>query len=345
MLIAATARVRDGVGTLLEAHSSIERAMKAGLRIRAFRTAPLRQGFGSELPEGMVESACSPMDVIRRAGQLFADREADVVWLEGRDYLASEYSRQERLELVRCLPSGHSHLEGYEMVAEAFCNQRSIDLSDFRTVSAALYQNYLRTAANLASPLPPPDDRWFEPVNPYFRGVDCANPYIDFEGIMVLMTEAAAERCEAVAPIKVDACSYRTVGADGVGFVADVARYEHLTDAYQAAQAEAGVDFSAAFLSGEAALEAYTCYPVVPMAFLLASGLAADLDEVHSILARHEVTVTGGLNLARAPWNCTTLNNIIAMTEVLRTGPLSMGGVHGNGSLGYQQAFLILSRA
>ena len=85
---------------------------------------------------------------------------------------------------------------------------------------------------------------------------------------------------------------------------------------------------------------------VVPLAFPLRSGLAPTLAEVPDLLRRHDVTVTGGLNLGRAPWNNTTLNAVIAMAELLRApSEKPLAGVHGNGSLGYQQGFLLLERA
>jgi len=90
-------------------------------------------------------------------------------------------------------------------------------------------------------------------------------------------------------------------------------------------------------------LEAYTCYPVVPLAFLLHSGLVRDMAAVPGLLRDFEVTVTGGLNLARAPWNNTTLNSMVVATQLLRgRGPKKLAGIHGNGSLGYQQGFLLL---
>jgi len=61
------------------------------------------------------------------------------------------------------------------------------------------------------------------------------------------------------------------------------------------------------------------------------------------LLQSQEVTQTGGLNLGRAAWNNTTLNNIITMVEKLTSGDgPKIGGVHGNGSIGYQQGFMIL---
>ena len=89
----------------------------------------------------------------------------------------------------------------------------------------------------------------------------------------------------------------------------------------------------------------YSCYPVVPLAFLLRSELVPTLSRDPDLLRHFDVTVTGGLNLGRAPWNNTTLNAIVAIAELLRTpGEPRLAGVHSNGSLGYQQGFLLLGR-
>ena len=81
-------------------------------------------------------------------------------------------------------------------------------------------------------------------------------------------------------------------GDDGDGTVADTAR-----------SVEQDRRGARAFARGDAVIEAYTCYPVAPLGFLLASGIVQSLDEVESLLASREITVTGGMNLARAPWN------------------------------------------
>jgi hypothetical protein len=63
------------------------------------------------------------------------------------------------------------------------------------------------------------------------------------------------------------------------------------------------------------------------------------------LLSEREVTVTGGMNLARAPWNNPALNALIVMCERLNAGSATMGAVHGNGGLGYKQGFAILQNS
>ncbi len=107
---------------------------------------------------------------------------------------------------------------------------------------------------------------------------------------------------------------------------------------------------SPASFSGKAAednwkalLEAYTCYPVVPMGFLLAAGFAGSTQEIRDFVDTYPVTITGGLNLAKAPWNNTTLYAIAQMVSRLRDKDAPfLGGIHSVGALGYKQAFAIL---
>jgi hypothetical protein len=92
-------------------------------------------------------------------------------------------------------------------------------------------------------------------------------------------------------------------------------------------------------------LEVYTCFPLIPLAFLFSSGLSADIASALSLLATQDVTVTGGMNLCRGPWNNPALHGLIAMTHALRERTEPLGVVHGNGGLGYRQGVAILRRS
>ena len=61
-------------------------------------------------------------------------------------------------------------------------------------------------------------------------------------------------------------------------------------------------------------------------------------------LQQHSLTLKGGMNLNRAPWNLPALRALIEMTQALQTSEQTLGGVHGNGGLGYKQGFAILRR-
>lgn len=84
---------------------------------------------------------------------------------------------------------------------------------------------------------------------------------------------------------------------------------------------------------------------MVPMALLLKLDLVTHLTEIPNFLKQYEVTITGGLNLAKAPWNLTSFNYLIAMREKLMGSKnYKYGLVHGNGSLGNQQGITVLGR-
>ena len=80
------------------------------------------------------------------------------------------------------------------------------------------------------------------------------------------------------------------------------------------------------------------------MAFLLVSGLVEVLEDIPDFLAEHSITITGGMNLARAAWNNPTLNALVLMHHRLCDGPEKLGLIHGNGGLGYRQGVAIVER-
>lgn len=348
VILAAAGRVIDGRGDLGEVTRLKEILDSRGLRTEELALAPLRMPRNEPLPPGYLRGATAPLQAIAIARASFAAGRADALLLTGTDHLRSDYAPEERKRLMRVFDGGGTHLEGYALLAEKFVGSAGISKEDFRTLAECLFENYHRTCRARSLPSAEPEARWFGLVNEYFRGVDCANPYVDFSGAILLVTERGAEICGIPAEngIRILACELREAGSDTIKDIPSVARYAHLEAAYAAACRHAGVDFARCFLAGEALLEVYSCYPVVPLAFLLRSGLVQTLDRVPDLLQQFDVTVTGGLNLGRAPWNNTTLNAIVAMTERLRDpGEKRLAGVHSNGSLGYQQGFLLLGRA
>ena len=191
-----------------------------------------------------------------------------------------------------------------------------------------------------------PESRWYNSITELFRGVDCANPMVDFSGKLIITSADIVEQLDVDKSqwLKVSAVELGRLEGDGAHYIDEIARYQHLHQAYHQACNQAKIDFAHLFKNGEALLEAYTCYPVVPMAFLLVSGLIDTLDEMSSFLAKHTITVTGGMNLARAAWNNPALNALIVMHQRLTNDKESVGLVHGNGGLGYRQGVAIIER-
>jgi hypothetical protein len=134
-------------------------------------------------------------------------------------------------------------------------------------------------------------------------------------------------------------------GEDGMESIPDIVGYEHLAVAYNRASEQAGLDVGELLRNGGGRLEIYTCYPVVPIAFLHATGLARDPASAVAFLERYPATITGGLNLARGPWNNSTLSAMIQATHMIRAGETPIIGIHSIAALGYKQAFVILAAA
>lgn len=347
MYIAASAKIIDGKGNLEPVLSLENQLRAAGLRIQTYDIAPLSLRWQDPLPENCLRSACSPMQAVDIAKELFENDQADALILQGDDQLKSGYSKEERQKLMQCFPGGRTHFDGYVALAEAFVKEKEITKTQFHEYSDVLFNNYLRTFKSRYPDRPEPKETWFNFLNDYFRGVDCANPYVDFSGAMVIVSQKAADKCQIPdgSRIRILSSQLKEVGSDSIEQVSRVVKCDHLQAVYRDACKEADVDFTSTFLGGNALLEVYTCYSAVPMAFLLATGMVKDLNELPTFLDRHEITVTAGLNLNRASWNNTTLNNIITMCELLREDrSVQYGGIHGNGSLGYQQGFMILKR-
>jgi hypothetical protein len=232
--------------------------------------------------------------------------------------------------------------EAYSDVARDFISKNAITENEFKHLAVLLFENYQRTFRR-TNPAPNLNEKWFEPITPLFRGVDCANPLIDFSGKLLICDKPLAHQVGISNNMLV-----RIAGIglgyteDGRANVSSIAAYNHLKEAYNIACEQANTDFAVEYLAGKALLETYTCYPVVPMAFLLSSGIASLVNDILSILHQYEVTITGGMNLARAPWNNPALNALITMHHLLREGPVKIGSVHGNGGMGFSQGVTIL---
>jgi len=70
----------------------------------------------------------------------------------------------------------------------------------------------------------------------------------------------------------------------------------------------------------------------------------SSINEIGDFLKHHEITVTGGMNIARAPWNNPALNGLIEVTKQLVRGNVQYGMVHGNGGIGEAQGITVQER-
>lgn len=345
-LIVAAEKIIDGVGSLQPVHTLIQQLSAAGITPAELVIEPLSADWHTPLKPGHFRSGCGPLEALQQAREMIADGR-DAVLIRGEDHIKTGYERQERLERMAIYGAAYPLTEAYDELAQQFIRHHDTTPELFRQIATALFDNYHSTYRNVLADRQEstlPSARWFEPLTSLFRGVDCANPMVDFSGAMLIVSAACADRLQIDAQqrVSIKGIGIHIQAQDGRDAIDEIVPYNHLQDAYHRCCEEAGIDFAAHFCSGRALLETYTCYPVVPMAFLLSSGLVSHLDEIPAFLERHQITITGGMNLARAPWNNPALSGLISMYQALIAGRSRLGAVHGNGGLGYRQGFAML---
>lgn len=350
-LIIASAKTVDETGSLdhcLELEHQLERH-KA--RMIELTIDPLSTPWHSQLAPHHYRSGCGPLEALADARHLIIRGEADAIVISGRDMLRTGYQRQERLDLMAIYGADYPLTSAYNELAERFLHRHGADAALFHQLAHHLFENYKCSYRNVVSdqlaPEQLPDERWYSHITPLFRGVDCANPLIDFSGRILISSSAIAEQLTIPSEscVEISGVGLGFLPGDGQQHVEDIVSYDHLKIAYQAACHQAETDFAEQFRQGKALLETYTCYPVVPIAFLLASGLVDLLEQVPVFLEQHLITITGGMNLAKGPWNNPALNSLIEMHQQLIASPEhQIGAVHGNGGLGYKQGVAILKK-
>jgi hypothetical protein len=346
LVIAAAGRVIDGEGPMAEVRERRDRLEESGLRVQEYRLAPLRFGWHAPLPAGYLKGACAPIEGLLAAREAIAAGAIDAVLITGDDLLKTAFADQpgERDRLMRVYGE-RTFLSAYDELAGALRARLGLSEREFEHLAECLFENYWSAWTQLHPDAKRPAEMWFAKVTPHFRGVDCANPSIDFEGALLATTpeHARAAGLEPADCVTIAGMSVRRKCDDGIQHIPEIVGYEHLAAAYREACEQAGHSVGELLLANRARIEIYTCYPAVPIGFLYATELAHDPDDAEEFLSRHPATITGGLNLARAPWNNSTLSTMIQATQMIRAGETPIIGVHSLAALGYKQAFAILS--
>jgi len=350
-LIIAAAKTVDDSGSLkhcLDLEASLH---QQGARLTELVIDPLSTPWHSPLETHHYRSGCGPIEALADARQLILSGKTDAVVISGKDMLRSGYERQQRLDLMAIYGDDYPLTTAYNELAEQFIHRHGADAQLFQQLAHHLFENYKCSYRNVVSDRLSaeqlPDERWYNHITPLFRGVDCANPLIDFSGRLLLSSAETARQLPVTSRecLEVAGVGLGFLPGDGQQHVEDIVSYDHLETAYRAACEQADTDFALAFRNGDALLEVYTCYPVVPIAFLLTSGLVDLLEQVPAFLEQHLITITGGMNLAKGPWNNPALNSLIEMHQQLTASPAHhVGAVHGNGGLGYKQGVAILKQ-
>ena len=348
-LIISAAKTVDQLGSMQHCLDLEQRIEALGQEIVQLHIDPLSTDWHSPEAPLHFRSGCAPIEALAHAKQLI-EQGQEAVLICGEDNIRTGYSRHQRLEQMEVYGADRPLTQAYTDLAQHFLQQHQIDEPTFREIAHALFDNYSLSYRNALSddysPELLPDARWHQPITSLFRGVDCANPLIDFQGRLLIVSDSLAQQldCPTEQMLEIKAVALSRLEQDGPAHIETIARYDHLRDAYQECCNQAGIDFAVMFKQGDALLEAYTCYPVVPMAFLIASGLVELLEQIPEFLTQHSITVTGGMNLAKAAWNNPALNALISMHHCLLNGEEQYGMVHGNGGLGYRQGVALLAK-
>jgi len=348
--IIAADKVTNGCGSLDHSQALEQKIQQLGVKIETLSIDPLRADWHRPEEVDSFRSGCAPIEALAEA-LLRIQHGAQAVVIHGQDHIKSDYSRAERQQMMAVYGDDYPLTEAYTELAFEFIQQQGISEETFKIYAAQLFENHIRSYLSNSTGTQEehslPGERWYKPVTELFRGVDCANPVVDFCGRLLICNEALLAQ---LGIDKAEASEVKSVGLgrlaeDGRTQIKTIAAYGHMQSAYEQACRDANIDFSKALHAGDALLDTYTCYPVVPMAFLLRSGLIEQLSELPEFLQRVDITVTGGMNLARGAWNNPALNGLISMHQRLLNSKQTVGLVHGNGGLGYRQGVAILSSA
>ncbi len=317
------------------------KAKQLGLTEISLQIDPLRVGWDTPILNHHFRSGNGPLEAIGKGIELLETGLCDFVVISGEDKLRSSYTKEERNQMMQ-IYQNTSLTELYTKLASLWCKMNHLSHDDFILLADLLFQNYYRSYSNYYSKTQHPDSKWFNFITKLFRGVDCANPLADFSGMLILANNNTINKlglsCRSC--IKIKGFSTQTIDEPNIN---KIVSYEHLHLAYTKACNIAKLDFLNLFLKKKAYLEIYTCFPIVPLAFLFRLNFTCDLQSTIDLLANYPITLAGGMNLAKAPWNNPVLVTIIRIYHQLKQpNSLNFAGIHSNGGLGEKQGFLIL---
>lgn len=348
--IIASAKRQDGEGSLDQVLKLESRLLQLGITPKKLIIDPLATDWHSPEKKDHFRSGCAPIEALAAAKKLIENGEPAVI-ISGEDAIKTGYNRDERLSKMAIYGADYPLTQAYTDLARTFCKNKAIPEQQFKQLSKVLFENYKVSFQHaLSGKFTPdllPEERWYHAITDLFRGVDCANPMVDFSG-QLLIANADIGKELAVDErqwLKVKAVGLSRLDGDGQDYLTEISQYQHLQQAYQQACNEAKVDFVKAFKQKQALLETYTCYPVVPIAFLLISGLVNEIKDMPEFLAKFSITITGGMNLAKGAWNNPALNALIVMHQRLCDSKEKLGLLHGNGGLGYRQGVAIVEHS
>lgn len=299
------------------------------------------------------KSGASPIQALFDAKELINHNLYDAVFIFGFDPLLTNKQAygKDAIKQAMDIFNGKSILECYNLISHRICKELGISKEFFFSLTNALYSNYHKTYTRITDKnITYERGRLLNDLNgDLFRITDCADPNIDFAGGVILVNQETSDLLNiGYRGVKVSAAKYRMVRGNPECIDKLVGQknnlFFHMRSSFLEAQDEAKIDVLEEVKNGNLLLELYTCYPPIPLAFLLTTNMVKSPGEIPDFLLNYEVTITGGMNLARAPWNNPALNGLIEMSIALMNGPIKYGLVHGNGGIGEIQGVAILER-
>ncbi|WP_206662955.1 hypothetical protein [Anaerobacillus alkaliphilus] len=300
------------------------------------------------------KSGASPIQALSDAKEIIKTGLYDAVFIFGFDPLLTNKKMYGKDEITKAMSifDTHSIMQCYNQIAHLVCQELGVTKTEFRSYCDELYKNYLKTYQKLSDTIVPFERgrQLEENQADLFMLTDCANPNIDFSGGVIVASEDTTQFLETAKTERIRVSGVKYVSVKGSPEQIDSivgenkSMFPHLRKAFVEAQSQAAIHVAKEYRNKNLYLEAYTCYPPIPIAFLLATGMIDTIDDLSDFLSRYEITITGGMNFARAPWNNPALNALIDMYQKLRQCDGSYGLVHGNGGIGEIQGIAILEK-
>lgn len=337
-IIIAAERSVDQQGDLSATQALIQQAESEGQRCITLTIDDLNTPWQSPIQKHHFRSGCGPIEALSVANRLIQEDECDLAVIHGKDFLRSEQSQNDRHTKMAIYPE-MAIPEAYTQLARHFYQHHGFTEAEFLQLRDAVFDNLKHTAEQLGLKLPA--ENWYQPITSLYRGVDCANPVTDFEG-QIVVTSQDSSLPRLINPIEIKGVGIGIADKDGPEHARELAQYHALEKACHYAEVQSNCDIAEVINSPTALLDAYTCYPVVPIALLMKGGGLQSVQSILDLLKTKALTTTGGMNLARAPWNNPALQGLIAMCQKLQENQ-GLGLVHGNGGLGYRQGIALLS--
>ena len=294
-------------------------------------------------------SGAGPLHALNDACQLIDNNLFDAVFIFGFEPLLSNKRKEGKQAVKNAMDifDGTGLLECYNRLGEHMCDELNLSKQQFATLADCLFDNY---AASRIDEVKPERGRYMDDaMAPLFRLTDCANPNLDFAGGIIVSNQSVARQLGMADTVDVVSVQQATVEADPSApqkIVGDKnCFFPHIQKIIDAMQKESRQDIHRLLAEDNLLLDIYTCYPPIPLGFLLASKLAPTIKDIPEFLQKHAITLEGGLNLAGAPWNNPVLSSLVSMYHLLLNGRTEYGLLHGNGGIGENQAVALLKKA